>query len=128
MPKLPCVVFLEKHAKNGGVNEQGFKALSSVIGMISAMGWETHVIFEAKMAMGVSVAVMEGHMERILQVCKIFKKSMKDGLVKVEYAANGLPDLKDETGGKLEDDEMDDALITWENKLRYSLLNIIREP
>lgn len=118
MPKLPCVVFLEKHAKNGGVSEQGFKALRSVIGMISEMGWETHVIFEAKMATGVSVAVMEGHMERILQVCRVFKKSMKNGLVKVKYATNGLPDLKDEKGQRLDDEELEDALTTWGNKLR----------
>ena len=121
MPKLPCVVFLERHYKNGGVNEKGFTALSSVIGMISAVGWETHVIFEGKMATGTSKAVMEGHMEHMLQVCKVFKKSMKNGLVKVEYATNGLPDLKDEKGTRLEDDEMDDALTTWGNKLRYSL-------
>jgi hypothetical protein len=118
MPKLPCIVFLERHFKNGGVNGQGFEALSSVIGMISAIGWETHVIFEAKMAMGTSMTVMEGHMGHILQVCKVFKRTMKNGLVKVEYAANGLPDLKDEKGRRLVDDEMDDALTTWGNKLR----------
>ncbi len=118
MPQLPCVVFLERHHKHGGVSEEGFQALKSAIGMISVMGWETHVIFEGRMATGTSVAVMEGHMERILHVCKIFKKSMKDGLVKVEYAANGLPDLKDEKGTRLEDEELDDALITWGNKLR----------
>ena len=118
MPKLPCIVFLERHLKHGGVNESGFKALKSVIGMISKMGWETHVIFEGKLATGVSMSRMEEHMARILQVCKIFKKNMKDGLVKVEYAANGLPDLKDEKGNRLDHDELDDALTTWENKLR----------
>ena len=118
MARLPCVVFLERHFKHGGVSEQGFKALKSAIGMISVVGWETHVIFEAEMAMGVSRTVIEGHMERILQVCKAFRKSMKDELVKVEYTANSLPDLKDEKGERLGDDELDDALTTWGNKLR----------
>lgn len=113
MAPLPSIVFLQKHFTNGGVNREGYESLRSVIGMIGEMGWETHIIYEGEIAFGVSMRLLEGSITRILRVCKVFKKNMRNGLVIAESAANVLPDLED-----AEDDELDDLLATWRNKLR----------
>ena len=115
MAQLPCSGFLEEHFKNGGVNQKGYDILNRTIGMIGAIGWEIRVIVESEIATGTGLAVMEGHIDRILHVCEAFNENMTKALVKAEWAANTLPDLEDEdvTGDKL-----DDLLTTWRYKLR----------
>ena len=63
--------------------------------MITEIGQETHVIWEGEMAFKVSKDLIAGHIARILRVCNVFSKNMKNHLVIIDSAANLLPDLKD---------------------------------
>ena len=68
---------------------------------------------ESEIATATGMAVMDGHIGRILEVCEAFNKNMSQALKKAEWAANTLPDLDDVSGDKL-----DDLLTTWRYKLR----------
>ncbi len=57
--KLPCMMFLETHFNHGGLDRKGVDMLQRTIEMISAIGWEAHLIFQSKIASASSIAKME---------------------------------------------------------------------
>ena len=113
MARLPCRIFLEKHYETGGVSQQGYEALKSVIGMITEMAWETRVIWQGKIVFGKSRELFEGHVARIIRVCGVFSENLRKQLVIIDSTSNMLPELQE-----LKGDDLEDALTTWDNKLR----------
>ena len=93
--KLPCVVSLKAHFDNGGLDQNGFDMLSRMIELISAIGWEVHLIWSSKMATARSIERVESSMDFILQGCNVFYKNMEDASSKAKDAASRLPALGD---------------------------------
>ncbi|KAK5175086.1 uncharacterized protein LTR77_000223 [Saxophila tyrrhenica] len=103
-PKLQCVQFLETHFEQGGVDKKGFEMLYRMVEMMSAIGWETHLIFHSKIATGSSLAKMEYYISCMLQGCEVFRASMQEAAQKATDASNALPVV--DTSGNTTDAEL----------------------
>ena len=112
-PRLPCIVFLEAHFAHGGVDKKGHDTLYHMIKMISAIGWEVHVMFQSEIVRVGALAQLERYMICILQGCNVFNKSMSTAVEKASHAADVPPDLDGVFGT-----EQDTRLKQWRWTLR----------
>ena len=111
--KLPCILFLKTHFEHGGVDRKGHDTLYRMVEMVSAIGWEVHVISRSKVMRGGALVDLKQCMRCILQGCDAFNKNISAAVTKAFQAANTLPELEDMRG-----DELDTKLTQWRWKLR----------
>lgn len=110
---LPCIEFLKTHFERGGVDQKGFDMLYRMIQMISAVGWEVHVIYQSKVATASAIEKIKWYFDCILQGCSVFHSNMQKASSKAKDAADKLPDISDWSDYTLET-----KLIQWTWKLK----------
>ena len=111
-PELHCIRFLKTHLEHGGVSKKGYDMLYRMIEMMSAIGWEVHVMYSSKIPHVGSKGKMEWYASCILQGCDVFSNNMKATLNKAMEANQTLPELE----GSRED--LERKLEQWRQKLR----------
>lgn len=114
--KLPCIGFLKTHFEERGLDEKGYKMLHRMIEMISAIGFEMHVIYSSKIPSEGSKLKIQRYLSCISQGCEAFSKNMNAAVEKAENASRVLPKLE----GTLH--ELQLKLQQWETELRYRVL------
>ena len=112
-PKLACTVFLKTHFEHGGIDKKGHDMLYRMIEMMSAIGWEVHIIRQSKIVRPSASATLGRYMTCILQGCNVFNVNMNAAVEKAFRAANTLPKLQGASS-----DELDTMLTQWRWKLR----------
>lgn len=88
--KLRCIVFLETHFEQGGLDKKGFEMLYRMIQMSSAIGSEVHVIHQSKILCASSLTKMEWYCKCILQGCEAFHANMQQASVNAKGPPRGL--------------------------------------
>lgn len=110
---LPCIEFLKTHFEYGGVDQKGFDILYHMIEMISAVGWEVHVIYQSKITTTRIVEKIQWYLDCLLQGCGMFHSNMQKAFKRAKDAAEKLPDVSDWS-----DDTLETKLIQWRWKLK----------
>jgi hypothetical protein len=112
--KLPCVHALLQHFNNGGISRKGYDMLYRMIEMMSAIGWEVHLIYQSKMPTSQSLTKIHWYLRCILQGVGAFQKHIHRAASKAKDVTRTLPVL-DDVAGK----DIDNVLAQWRKALEY---------
>ena len=89
--ELECIRFLKLHLKRGGLSKKGYDILFRMILMISAIGWELHVVYSSKIPSATVRAKMEQYISCILEGCGAFIRNMKAAADRAIVARDAFP-------------------------------------
>jgi hypothetical protein len=88
--------------------------LYRMIEMMSAIGWEVHLIYQSKMPTSQSLTKIHWYLRCILQGVGAFEKNIHRAASKAKDVARTLPILDDVAG-----EDIDSVLAQWRNALEY---------
>lgn len=111
--KLACIDFLQRHLEHGGLSRRKHNVLYRMIEMISACGWEVHVMAQSDIARPGALADIDRFIACILRGCSSFNKRIRPAGWRAHNAVHELPDLQDVVGSDLEK-----KVAQWNARLR----------
>jgi hypothetical protein len=112
--KLACIQALLQHFANRGINRTGYDMLYRMIEMMSAIGWEVHLIYQSKMPTSQSLTKIHWYLRCILQGVGAFQKHIHRAASKAKEVARSLPILDDVSA-----DDIANSLAQWRTALEY---------
>lgn len=114
-PLLVCMQVLEFHYEHGGIDKKGYDILARMIQMMSAIGWEIHLIFRSKIVWTGSLANMEMYANYLRQGCEVFCASMKAAISETLRIDEALPEFVEGQSA------LEVALEQWHEGLKYDV-------
>ena len=113
-PLLACVRVLKLHFEHGGVDKKGYNILYRMVQMMSAIGWEIHVMICSKIPAASSSAKIKCYAGCILEGSEVFRKNMKASVNRTMNASEMLSELEGEP------QMLEGKVKQWQNGLRYA--------